>query len=67
MVKKFVAFSDEQLIYVKKLEGEIKSLRGAISRVRNILHAHNRPDAPLPNESRLAARDMLDLALKENP
>ncbi len=35
-----------------KVEAEI----AVISKARNILHAHNRPDAPLSNERRIAVR-----------
>jgi len=45
-------------------ETDAGKLRAAIRRARNILHAHNRPDVPLPNEARLRARDILDLALE---
>ena len=45
-------------------EAENKRLRAALTRIRNALHAHNRPDAPLPNKTRLRLRDIADLALE---
>ncbi len=39
-----------------KVEAEI----AVIWKARNILHAHNRPDQPLSNDSRIAARGYLE-------
>ena len=47
-----------------RLTAENARLRAALGRVRNALNAHNRPDHPLPNEKRLALRDICDLALE---
>lgn len=49
--------------FLRQKSAECDRLKTAIRRARNILHAHNRPDVPLPNESRIRARDILDLAL----
>lgn len=49
---------------IEALRVEIGRLKAAMKRARNILHAHNRP-VPLPNDRRVAARDILDLALEE--
>jgi hypothetical protein len=43
---------------------ENQRMRAALQRIRNALHAHNRPDAPLSNEKRIALRDIADLALE---
>ena len=31
-----------------------------VQQVRNILHAHNRPDTPLPNRERINCRGLLE-------
>ena len=43
-----------------KVEAEI----AVISKARNILHAHNRPYQPLPNDRRIAARGYLEGAMR---
>jgi hypothetical protein len=50
---------------VFQLEAEVARLRGVIQRIRNKLHAHNRPDAPIQNEMRLEMRNLLDKTLSD--
>lgn len=48
-----------------RVDERVKRLRSALQTIRNALHAHNRPDTPLPNSQRIRLRDIADLALEE--
>lgn len=45
---------------------ENSRLRAALQRIRNTLHAHNRPDSPIKNNERIRMRDIADLALEQS-
>lgn len=54
---------DEMIENCKVDDCRKRELLAALQSIRNSLHAHNRPDAPLPNKERIRLRDLADEAI----